>query len=515
MSGAGRRKAATCSARPIVVNETDPNMTIKLLVLSTAPNTNRILDVMKSEAAGALDVVLHFGDKTADFKASSLSRMTNARGTQGHLMDEGIYSGTAQGLIRSDAYFPMRDLFWEHLNRTADSAKYKSHPLKTPHDYVDYYHIVADSMAEKIRASGATHCLFFNIPHLAYDTLIHQIVTQMGLPTTIVTQSLFPAKFFSMVDPGAYGDFRPDPAAPPFVIERGSKPDLFYMKGIKQEREQGGRVTARAMLQLATFLATKRPLSAFNPVYLAKTLRHMQKVYGAFPKWRDPFARFFHEDELAYFDHLATYEDGPVDLSGDYVYFPLQLQPEMTTSSLGGRFRDQAYAIECLSELLPPHVRILVKENPKQGGYQRGPLFFHRLKRLPNVTFLPSWADTHALTDGAKFVAAITGTAGWEAIRSGKPALAFGNAWYRKLPGVVEYTPELTYEAIISTEIDHNQLERAVGGLLAHSHDGVVDRHYTKIAPDFDVNSNDRTAARTILSLLRGTTTPTFGTKPT
>ena len=68
------------------------------------------------------------------------------------------------------------------------------------------------------------------------------------------------------------------------------------------------------------------------------------------------------------------------------MYFALQLQPEMTTSALGGPFKDQALAIETLARLLPPGVRILVKENPKQGAYQRGPMFFHRLARIPGVT---------------------------------------------------------------------------------------------------------------------------------
>lgn len=485
-------------------------MTIKLLVISTAPPNNRIMQDIARQSNGRVEIALHLGNKTAPFKLSSLARINAREGAEGHIMDGDFYTGVARELFEGAEYFQFRDSFSDHMYRKADSYYHKAHPLKDPQDYYDYYHVVADMLARKIRDAGVTHCLFFNIPHLGYDTVIYHLAKSMGLPTVVLTQSLFPNRFFSMYNAADNGGTRYLAGSPIYEMEKGSKPDLFYMQGIKQEREEGGRITAKAMLQLATFLLRKRPIQALNPVYLWKTLSRISKTYGAFPKWRDPFARFFHEDEFAYFDHLASYEDQEVDLTGDFVYFPLQLQPEMTTSALGERFRDQAYAIERLSEILPKGVRILVKENPKQGAYMRGPLFFHRLKRIPSVTFLPSWADTHALTANAKFVATITGTVGWEAIRTGKPALVFGNAWYRKFPGVFEFTDGLTYEDIVTAQFEHADLEKFVGSLIAQTHEGVVDRQYTKIVPDYDDGTNVTQVAKTILGLLEGTTPSTF-----
>lgn len=484
-------------------------MTIRLAVVSTAKNTTKILARMQMQAGDSLKIVLHLGDKNAPFKASSLSRMKASTGTEGHLFDQNIYAGAAEPLFQSQDYFKLRDVFADHLNRTSDEHKHKSHRLRDLQDFHDYYHVLCDAFARELVTRRVTHVLFFNIPHLGYDTALYHVAQALGLEMTFVTQSILPNRFFSMTDPTAQGRFDVDQQVNPFPIKKGSKPDLFYMQGIKQEREEGGRISGKAVINLLTFLALKRPVKALNPFYVTRLLRHMQKTYKAFPKWRDPFARFFHEDEFAYFDTLAQFEEGRVDLSGDYVYFPLQMQPEMTTSALGGRFRDQAYAIERLAGILPDGVRILVKENPKQGGYMRGPMFFHRLRRIPSVTFLPSWADTHALTGGAKFVATITGTVGWEAIRSGTPALVFGHAWYRSLAGVHEWHNQISYKDIIRP-FDHAVLEQSTASLIARSHKGVVDRHYAKIAPDFDQDSNDNQVATTLLSLIKRLTPVTF-----
>ncbi|MBI1220642.1 MAG: hypothetical protein GC186_19080 [Rhodobacteraceae bacterium] len=487
-------------------------MTMRLMVLSTAKNTDSVLEALKRVAGDEVEVMLHVGDTTADFKASTLSRMNARMGTKGHLMQDTTYRGAARALEARPDYCELRDEFEEHMMRTADSYRYKSHPMQWPHEFHDYYRILCDVIAARLLDEKITHCLFFNVPHLSYDTVLFHVAESLGIPSIIVSQSLFPDLYFSMRHPRDLGGF--DPAsvqAAPWPIAKGQPPELFYMKGVKQEHEEGGRITPRAVLQLVTFLATKRPWQAFNPVYIWRLVRRMHKIYGALPKWRDPFARFFHEDELAYFDHIAGFENQTVDLEGDYVYVALQLQPEMTTSALGGRFHDQALAIERIAALAPPRVRILVKENPKQGAYQRGPLFFHRLKRIPAVTFLPSWANTHALTERAAAVATITGTVGWEAICRGKTALIFGKAWYRKFPGVVEYRDDLTWDEIVAAKPDHTALEAAMGALAARMHRGVIDRHYTQLVPDYDVAANDEKVAKTLLGLLKGEVVPTYG----
>ncbi|WP_308918245.1 hypothetical protein [Jannaschia sp. LMIT008] len=436
--------------------------------------------------------------------------MDTRTGRRGHLMRHRRYSGAARAVIEDPAFAEDMEMLVDHLHRRAEGVSHDAHPLRTMQDYTDYAHILMDVTAQGIAENGVTHALFFDVPHMGYDTACFLAARAMDIPCTILGQSLFPGRFWSMRDPAHLGGFDSDTAAEAFPIERGEDLDLFYMGGIRQDRGKGGRLTAASVAQMTAFLIRHGRWRALNPLYVVGLLRRMRDLQGRFPRWRDPFARFFHEDSLAYFDHLAGFEDGAVDLDGPYVYVPLQMQPEMTTSSLGGPFRDQALAIEHLSEIVPPGIRILVKENPKQGAYMRGPLFWHRLRRIPSVTVLPSWADTKALTARAGAVATITGTVGWEAIREGIPAIAFGRAWWRRLPGAIEWRDDLTWDDVVDLRWDHGDLERAVGAFLARTHDGVVLRHYAKMLADFDPDANADRVADAVHGLLREVIEPTF-----
>jgi hypothetical protein len=131
-------------------------------------------------------------------------------------------------------------------------------------------------------------------------------------------------------------------------------------------------------------------------------------------------------------------------------------------------------------------------------------MFFHRLNRIKNVRFMPSDADTHTLIAKSQFVAVISGTAGWEAVKQGKPAVVMGNAWFRMLPGIFGFSPDMDCEAIASTKIDHAALEAATGALVARGHAGVAVRGWEKVLDNYDADKNVDNIARAALGLLRG-----------
>jgi len=476
------------------------------LLSIAAKNHAEILREVKRKMGDELEFLLHLGDSGSDIKASNISQMNRRRaiGTA-HVMHDDEYKGLLHSVGFSYDIEKNAMDFLDHLYRRDKRYRHFSHKLETMHDYMDYYHIMFDTVSRIMIENNITHVLFFNIPHLAYDTLIYQIAQRLGLDILILNQSIFESKYYSMRDTLDYGSINKDGIPSeydPIKIESEKQLEHFYMKNIKQEKEEGGSITFKAIYLFFVFVLLKEPILFLKPVKMYHYLRRINKVYHSFPKWRDPFASYFHTSRLEYFEHIIEYENDEYSLDVPFVYFAMQLQPEMTTSALGGWFKDQALAIEYLSDLVPEDVMIYVKENPKQGAFMRGPLFFHRLNRIKNVKILPSYANTHALTEKSLFVSTITGTVGWEAIRQGKKVLAFGNPWYKSLPGVFTFKETLTYEDIMKYTIDHNELENKLGMLMSMSHQGIVDRHYKKMLQEHDKNENLNTVSDTIIELL-------------
>ena len=220
-----------------------------------------------------ITIVLHFGDKKADFKASSLSRMNSTRGQKGHLFERQRWTGAAQALIESTDYVEKVEEFIDQLDRISEKVAIKHHPLRSMADYSDYYHILADVVAQTLIENRVETVLFFNVPHLTYDLILYQTAQSLGINTLIVTQSIFPDTFWSMCEVKNMGNFNIARDAPRYEINKDEALDLFYMRGIKQQTEQGGSVSVMGWIHLFVFLARKRPLQAFNPHYVLISLK--------------------------------------------------------------------------------------------------------------------------------------------------------------------------------------------------------------------------------------------------
>ena len=484
---------------------------INLFAISTAKNTNKILKNIINLSSGQINLKLHFGDISNQFKASSLVRMNNKKGTGGHIFEKNKnFYGFEYQLMANPYYKRDLETFIDQLYRHSDAYRYKSHNLKNLQDYIDYYHILADAISELIIINKINHILFFNIPHLAYDTIVYQVAKALNIDVTIVTQSLIPNKFFSLRSIENYGMLRSNLKSKDVELINLPKLNLFYMKKIKQKNEKHGIINIKTFINFILYAFFKNPKIIIKPLYIWKIFSRVNKIYKSFPKWRDPFANFFHVNELAYFEHLSEFESSDFDIRKKFVYFPLPMQPEMTTSPIGGIYRDQLLAIEELSKILPDDIKIFVKENPKQGSYARGPLFFHRISRIKSVVFVPSYANTKELLENSIFVATTTGTVGWESICAGKSVLTFGYAWYRKFPGVTEFEKGITYQKIVNNKPTPKKLKYKFSELMGNSHNGIVDRAYTNLVNDYNEEENSFETSVIIRDLILNNNNTTF-----
>ena len=460
---------------------------------------------------GELALGLHLGYKDADFDSRSILRMEIGQGRKGHLLDYDFHTGNSLQLISSPEYGRILETAVEQMYRTSSDYSYRSHNIRHIQDYLDYFHIIADMIARRIVDSRITHAVFFSVPHLFFDTVTYEVCRALGIPMTILTWSQFEGRFFSMRNVQNLGRFNPSATdAPLYEIERGTVPDLFYMDDRWQREGETGRMNPRVILRFVSHLIRHDPLSLLRPVSTANKLRRVSKIYRSLPDWRDPFAKFFHTHQLEYFETLAKFDEVQPTFDKKYIYVPLHNQPEMSTSALGGIYRDQALMIETLARDLPEDWEIIVKENPRQNAYARGPMFFHRLKRIGSVKIVPTNTSTTMLTAKSQFVATVTGTVGWEAIRLGRPAVVFGAAWYGSFPGVVRYNQGLNFKEVAELEVDHESLQKAAGALLARSHKGVIERSLFKHVKSLDLAENTSTVAETCLNLILNKIEPTF-----
>ncbi len=114
-----------------------------------------------------------------------------------------------------------------------------------------------------------------------------------------------------------------------------------------------------------------------------------------------------------------------------YIFFPLHISPEHSTQVMGTMWQDQIHVIEALAKSIPFDWVVYVKEHPATLYCRARPTdFYKRLRKLPNVSLAPVYANTGEIIINSEMVAVITGTAGWEAVQRGKPVINFGKCFW-------------------------------------------------------------------------------------
>ena len=125
------------------------------------------------------------------------------------------------------------------------------------------------------------------------------------------------------------------------------------------------------------------------------------------------------------------------DLDGDFIYFPLHFNPEISTLAYGYRHEDQFNLIRAIAAYLPTGYRLLVKEQHVDAGSSTIRFLPATRFALQRPIFVPPQFSTFDLICNSRAVATITGTAGFEAYALGKPVIACGEVFYRQFPNVL------------------------------------------------------------------------------
>lgn len=339
-------------------------------------------------------------------------------------------------------------------------------------DMMDAFHIYIHLYIDILETHNIDHVIFLLTPHHS-DFILYRIAEELGIKTLMFHPSLLIGKTFMFTGLNQIGVFdNDDQEIKPVKIERRQRQSYLdnpvRKKAIKQLRKQ-----PNPYIKALSALLLRRDIDLFFQRLLnIRKTRQFKKNY-----------------------RLTATDAFP---QGKFVYFPLHLQPELTTAPLGGDYADQVLAIESLRVLLPDDWAIAVKENPAQTFHSRGPLFFERLRHIPNTLYLDKQMNTFDLIEKCEFVATITGTAGTEALSFGKRVLFFGNAIYRDFPGIIRYTDDIRLEDIMAVEFTHEELEMAHGRMQKNMDDVILEVGALELPHRLDNDANARKLAEAI-----------------
>lgn len=351
-----------------------------------------------------------------------------------------------------------------------------------------FYHLLK---TEKIKL-----VLFANIFHEGADFILYKLAKIMKIRTILCYQSIFPNKFIIIESIEEFGNLKLRPSlfdkAQFKYIEPNTKAVPFYMKKIEDAEfhlKEINLVTLESNIK-AYFFNWFIACLTNNVSFILNQINNIGNRYRKKPLEK-------------YIKNITKHTYKPsINFNEKFVYLPLHLQPELTTAALGKKYVDQLRIIEDLRAYIPKSVSIFIKENPKQWEAMRPTSFFKRLAEMENVKLLNITEPSIKLIRKSLCVAVVSGTAGWEAIQLGKPVLLFGYAWYQNLSGVYDFKTAPSFEKIIQEPIDTNTIESQLNDLTTRFGDGLLDRDYKQIYPEFNNKTNISNVANSINKII-------------
>lgn len=306
-------------------------------------------------------------------------------------------------------------------------------PLKTKsiQDYQYWLRSIYLALLSGPFSSDVTRVIFGSLPHDGFDIVIAAICRHRGIP--------FYASY-------------PLPFAPKHIILDQPQERLIW-DFTQAVPFTGGSVNKSHTLQacethITTYLS--QLLDGGRYCYMQPQVIQMQTFGSILKSFRYrpsiPLLRRLCWNLLIWLkqkrfkQNLRSYTQSFLsrDDSRPYIYVPLHLQPEMSTSAMGrSLYSDQHLLFARVARVAFKYdIDVLIKENPIQSFSHRGSSFFELIDSLPNVYLVAQHESSANLICSAHGVVTVSGTAGFEACVYGVPAFCLGTSWWQAYPGV-------------------------------------------------------------------------------
>jgi hypothetical protein len=215
-------------------------------------------------------------------------------------------------------------------------------------------------------------------------------------------------------------------------------------------------------------------------VYISKAVRFFTRGRRTslrdMRKWDEIRLRLSVPVRARWFLRNGTFQAPGYSPSGPFAYYPLHVDPEASTIVSAPMHTNQLAVVEALVKSLPLGMNLLVKEHvPMLGVRPAG--FYARLKMMPGVTLVSPFENSLSLIKRSTLTCVINGTAGWEAIQLGKPAIVIGQPHYVALKeGFVRCPdlsslPEAVHQALNLAPVNEERLLLYIAAIMDQSFD--------------------------------------------
>lgn len=336
-----------------------------------------------------------------------------------------------------------------------------------------HYHRLLRYWYNVLKNEAPDLCLFPITPHACYDYIVYGLAQTMGIKTLVLDRTAIPSRvligtsidnttdeleerYQALLEDYSLGKNHHDDHLPIYIQNYLDKIKGSYAEGMPPNiRKKVGIMKLGGKLGLTGLGTSLSGIINYEFSFLKKQLlKGKKKLDDSYIKrightpesstvtvYQDILMRmraFRYKNKLQ--DYYLKHQEAP-DYSVPYVFVALHYQPERNTVPLAGAFFEQSLLVEMLAAVIPKDWKIYIKEHSWQWSYfskgerSRAIQQYRDMYRISNVVFVPTDTISFDLIDHAKATATIAGSAGWESINRGVPALIFGNAWYRKCEG--------------------------------------------------------------------------------
>lgn len=290
-------------------------------------------------------------------------------------------------------------------------------------DRYDMYLSHLKGLTSIISLNNPRYSLFTNMPHEVYDYILYKLLKYRNIKTKFFMHGMQMENYFQILDDVSENDTRlRDYDECSFKLQNNEL-KIIYEKN-------------KDLNHIQFYLKSDfRPSNRFK-----KSLYNFFKIKYEFLKILkiNNFYKYIIKIVVEQIENLSTRKlvkgliIRKIDYSKKIVFVPLNYQPELTTSPMGGKFFEHRFMIELLSAYCPKEHQILVKDHPKQGvNNGRNKSFYQSISKLNNVSLIDPNIDNELILKKSDLVAVATGTLGFQALCNGKKVLVFGNPFYK------------------------------------------------------------------------------------